>query len=98
MNALTERELKLARDARPLPLDASWSTGDEDFDARIHATILRVLDSEKRLKAEVRRLRTFVEYVRNRVERTSPVIDFTRGGLASFALSAALRPAKRGAK
>lgn len=54
--------------------------------------------SEKRLKAEVRRLRTFVEYVRNRVERTSPVIDFTRGGLASFALSAALRPAKRGSK
>lgn len=47
---LTEAELRAARRAKPLPLDASWSTGDEHFDARIHATLV---DVEARIAAAV---------------------------------------------
>ena len=38
----TEKEIEQAKKAEPLPFDASWSTGDQDFDARIHASLLKL--------------------------------------------------------
>lgn len=57
MKALRPEEMVRAKRARPLPLDASWSTGDEAFDARIHAGLMQrdeALDAleEMRLRAE----------------------------------------------
>ena len=57
MSALNSEEMERARRANPLPLDASWSTGDEAFDARIHASLMQRDEArdaleEMRLRAE----------------------------------------------
>lgn len=41
MRKLYPEEIERAKRAKPLPLDASWATGDEAFDARIHASLMQ---------------------------------------------------------
>ena len=96
------------KQVRPLPNNTSWSTGDEDFDARIRMA-MSIRDAQNtRLRAEVKRLRAerddmkaraeraevFVHWVRIRVETGAPVQSFVRGGQAAEALSAAVRVGK----
>lgn len=48
---MMEQEIERAKRAKPLPLDASWSTGDEDFDARIRAGLMQRDDLLSALEA-----------------------------------------------